>query len=109
MGREACEGQVDSRTGLKNAALYLHVLSVLHGGELRVDIPGVSVGELAYGEGVTAYAKISGRASKRAPIFFCNISELRLRKILRDGDGVRSQPRRSSRACPWPVPADSIF
>ena len=45
------------------------------------------MGELAYGEGVTAYAKISGRASKRAPIFFCNISELRLRKILREGDG----------------------
>jgi len=60
---------------------------ITHAGELRVDIPGVSVGEAVYAEGSTTLEKISGKAPRVSPVFFCNISELNIRKILKDGDG----------------------
>ncbi len=68
---------------------------ITHAGEMRVDIPGVSVGEAVYAEGTTALEKISGRAPKMAPVFFCNISEINIRKIVKDGDG-RPVPNEAS-------------
>jgi len=60
---------------------------ITHAGELRVDVPGVSVGKAEYPEGVTALEILAGKSRKEAPIFFCNIREITIRKILKDGDG----------------------
>ncbi|MBI2428889.1 MAG: hypothetical protein HYV29_08865 [Ignavibacteriales bacterium] len=60
---------------------------ISHAGELRVDIPGVKVGDTTYPERVTVFSKIAGTAQREFPVFFCNISELNIRKILKDGDG----------------------
>ncbi len=60
---------------------------VTHAEELRADIRGVRVGEGVYAESVAALQQNSANAPEAAPIFFCNIDELNIRKILKKGDG----------------------
>ncbi|MDE3059186.1 MAG: hypothetical protein KGJ59_14660 [Bacteroidota bacterium] len=67
--------------------LHMSEKGVTHAEEIRADIPGVRIGEGVYAEGVTALQKIAGKAPESAPIFFCNIAELNIRKILKKGDG----------------------
>jgi hypothetical protein len=55
---------------------------VTHAEELRADISRVRVEE-----GVAALQQISANAPEVAPIFFCNIDELNIRKVLKKGDG----------------------
>lgn len=60
---------------------------VTHAEELRADIPGVRIGEGVYAENVAAFQQLHAKAPEVAPIFFCNIAELNIRKILKKGDG----------------------
>jgi len=60
---------------------------ITHAGELRVDISNVRVGKGEYPISTPALAKLSGKAKKTAPVFFCNVPEMKINKILRDGDG----------------------